>query len=102
VWDASILASVIDLREIEMQRIRGMGEHMEHHQCGGSSPLGTKMQGLTAGFEHAIQPDGRSLLVAVLEEQQGRMMEIMTAIIIRGPTDACITCNSWMRDRHPL
>jgi hypothetical protein len=60
VWDASILASVIDLREIEMQRIRGMGEHMEHHQCGGSSPLGTKMQGLTAGFEHAIQSAGRT------------------------------------------
>jgi hypothetical protein len=55
-WDA-FLASFNDLWEIKMEAI----QMSTWSTKGGSSALetiGTKMQGPTAGFKHAIQPDG--------------------------------------------
>ena len=54
-WDTTH-TSFNDLWEIEMEAI----ETISWSSNGGSSPpetIGTKMQRLTAGFEHIIQPD---------------------------------------------
>jgi hypothetical protein len=59
-WDALLTCSFNDLWEIERQAIQTITWSTNG---GRGSPLGTKTQGPTAAFKHAmIQPDGKLLV----------------------------------------